>query len=136
VNALPAHLDDVAGIGHEGCYLGVCQDHCSAVSYSRQGGYDAQQQSLKEFDNMTLSLQPNPFHATTNFKFTLTESSQVTINVYDLTGRMITTVFDGFVNADEERSAEFDSGTLSSGVYIYRVVTADKVHSGRMILVK
>jgi hypothetical protein len=78
---------------------------------------------------------PNPFNPTTTIAFTLSETANVNLTVYDLTGAKVATL----VNGMTERGAHevsFNGDALSSGLYIYRLEAMGKVHSGRMMLVK
>ena len=43
------------------------------------------------------------------------------INLYDVTGRMVQTVFDNEVKAGVEYNAEFTPSTKVSGIYIYHM---------------
>lgn len=82
---------------------------------------EEEEQTPSEF---TLSENyPNPFNPSTTISFGLSEQAHVEIRVYDVTGREIATL------VDEQRSAgsynvEFatDSVSLSSGIYLYRMV--------------
>gem|GEM_PF-3766525 len=77
---------------------------------------------------------PNPFSGATHIVFTLPEDSKVVLDVYDLSGKVITTLFDGEARKNQEYKSEFDGQSLSSGVYFYRMVTDDGVYTGKMIL--
>jgi hypothetical protein len=67
---------------------------------------------------------PNPFNPSTNIKFTLPERSNVSLKVYDMLGREITTLIDE-VKAKGSYKISFNpsagSLNLSSGVYFYKI---------------
>ncbi|MBZ0200903.1 MAG: endonuclease [Ignavibacteriaceae bacterium] len=66
---------------------------------------------------------PNPFNPSTNIAFSIPEASEVTIKIFDMLGREVTTLINGFYNAGEHR-VTFDAssfGGLSSGLYIYQL---------------
>jgi len=44
---------------------------------------------------------PNPFNANTNISFNLAEAGNVSLNVYDITGRLVVTLVDGQMDAGE-----------------------------------
>ncbi len=78
---------------------------------------------------------PNPFNPSTQIGYTISESSHVTLRVYDLLGRQVATL------VDENRAAgsykvTFNAAGLSSGVYIYRLESAGQVLTKRMTLLK
>lgn len=78
---------------------------------------------------------PNPAHATTTISFTLAEAGDVTLEVFDLSGRKVATVAEGYRPAGENE-ATLDTGTLAAGVYIYRLRAGDKVAAKRLAVVK
>ncbi len=81
---------------------------------------------------------PNPFNPSTKINYQLPKDAFVKINVYDMTGRLISTL----VNTQQTAgyyTAEFNSGMMngiSSGIYFYRIEAADFVSTKRMVLVK
>jgi len=78
---------------------------------------------------------PNPFNAATTIKFMLPESGIVKLTVFDLLGRRVQTLINGYKNAGNQ-SVNFDAFLLSSGVYFYRLEAGGKVETKRMVLLK
>jgi len=83
---------------------------------------------------------PNPFNAATNISFSLPEAGQVKLQVYDLLGRSVVTLHEGFLQAgshtivwDGRSAAGLD---LASGVYFYRLQAGDFDKTKKMLLVK
>jgi endoglucanase len=63
---------------------------------------------------------PNPFNAATVVPYSLSAYSRVTLGVYDLLGREVTTLVDD----DQEPgtyAVRFDAAGLASGMYLYRL---------------
>jgi myo-inositol-hexaphosphate 3-phosphohydrolase len=79
---------------------------------------------------------PNPFSAKTNIVFILPQNDKVRLEVYDLSGKLIQTLFNGSVNENQEYKVEFDGSALSNGIYIYKMTTNGVVFTGKMILNK
>lgn len=78
---------------------------------------------------------PNPFNPSTQITFSLPERSNVTLKIYDVLGKEITTL------VNEPKSAgtytvNFDASRLSSGVYIYSIQAGDFLESRKMLLMK
>ena len=81
------------------------------------------------------SLSPNPFNPTTAFSFKLQASSQVSLKVYDTTGRLVATLLDGWQEAGTH-DVTFDGSNLSAGIYLYRLEAGALSATGKMALVK
>lgn len=78
---------------------------------------------------------PNPFNPTTSIRFALPQAMDIRLDVFDLLGRQVGSLASGTYAAGTH-SVRFDAGNLSSGVYVYRLVTPNSVISGKMMLVK
>ena len=80
---------------------------------------------------------PNPFNPSTTIKYRLPENEQVTIDIYDLLGRKVSTLIDEIVGAGFH-SINFDSSALDlpSGFYIYRLESETGLISKKMMLIK
>ena len=78
---------------------------------------------------------PNPFNPTTTIRYQLAEDTFVSLRVYDMLGREVRTLVDGFVKAGTHE-ATFDASELVSGVYAYRLVTNSITEVKMLNLVK
>ena len=78
---------------------------------------------------------PNPFNPTTTISYTLTEANIVQLIVYDLSGRQISKLVNGWRDAGKHQ-AMFDGTNLASGMYIYRITTGEFSTTGKMMLLK
>jgi hypothetical protein len=65
---------------------------------------------------------PNPFNSKTTIGFQSSASSHVTLKIFDLLGREVTTLVDGVRGAGWHQIA-FDAAGLPSGSYLYRLTT-------------
>jgi hypothetical protein len=78
---------------------------------------------------------PNPFNPITRIRFRIKVTGFITLKIYDVLGREVTTLISKNMNAGYHEFF-FDASQLSSGIYIYRL-TADNFSSSRkMILLK
>ena len=78
-------------------------------------------------DEITLlSPYPNPFNNQTTIQFSLPTSDNVSLKVFDVQGREVTTLIDGWMNAGNHQ-AVFDAQLLPSGVYFVRLTVKGKV---------
>lgn len=64
---------------------------------------------------------PNPATATTTFELTVERRQNVTVEVYNLLGQRVLSIFQGPMAAGETRQFTFDGGSVPSGVYLYSV---------------
>jgi hypothetical protein len=79
--------------------------------------------------------RPNPFNPLTQIDYTLPEDVNVTLKVYDILGREVATLIDGFESAGY-KTASFDGSSLPSGVYYYRMMAGKFVQMKKMILIR
>ena len=78
---------------------------------------------------------PNPFNPTTQIPFELKEAANVTLKVYDLTGREVATLVNGPQSAGSH-TVQFDGSGLASGTYLYKLDADGAQLSRTMILMK
>lgn len=78
---------------------------------------------------------PNPFNPTTNIKYSVPQNGPVTIKLYDITGREVSTLVNE-VKAVGSYDLKVDATGLASGVYIYRMVANDFVSVKKMSILK
>jgi len=78
---------------------------------------------------------PNPFNATTTLAFSLAVPTEVTLAVYDVQGRKVSTLFDS-VAAPGYHTVRFEGAGLASGVYFCRMETPRATLTRKMLLMK
>jgi len=84
---------------------------------------------------------PNPFNMNTQISFVLEQKSDVTLEIFDLLGRKVASVFSGTADAGKTTinwdSRSDDNEELASGIYYYKVSISDKRSiTKRMTLIK
>jgi len=78
---------------------------------------------------------PNPFNPKTVIKYGLLSRDYITLKVYDMLGKEVSTL----VNEEKpagEYSIVFDGSNLASGMYVYRLSVGNNHLSRKMILLK
>lgn len=80
-------------------------------------------------------IYPNPFNPVTQINITLTESGEVDLNLFDLLGRKVSTIYKGELNQGTHRFS-FNGVSLSSGTYILQLKTGDQLYTRNMVLMK
>ena len=78
---------------------------------------------------------PNPFNPSTQIEFSLPETGEVHIAVYDALGRQVRALVDGTLSSGSHL-VTFEAADLPSGVYFYRLETAQQSLTKSMILMK
>ena len=78
---------------------------------------------------------PNPFNPTTSISFSLPESGLVQLEIYNMLGQKIKVLIDKQYSAGTH-TVNFDASSLSSGFYIYRLLSKDFVSIKKMTLIK
>jgi hypothetical protein len=78
---------------------------------------------------------PNPFNPSTNIKFQINKSGYVTLKVFDILGKEVTTL------VDEKQSpgiyeVSFDGSVFPSGVYYYVLETGNYKETKKMLMIK
>lgn len=78
---------------------------------------------------------PNPFNPTTTIHFTLPQSGVVSLKVFDMLGREVETLVNEYRSAGAHQ-VNFNTSSLTSGVYFYRLESAGKTAIQKMLLLK
>lgn len=78
---------------------------------------------------------PNPFNPNTTIKFSIPENSFVSLKVYNVLGKEVSSVISEEMNAGTYE-VNFNGNNLSSGVYFYKLETENFVKTNKMILMK
>ena len=79
---------------------------------------------------------PNPFNPTTKIKFDLPKQSVVTLKIYDIAGREISSLINNQQYNAGAHSFDFNASNLASGVYFYRIQAGDFTEIKKMMLIK
>ncbi|MCP4583173.1 MAG: T9SS type A sorting domain-containing protein [candidate division Zixibacteria bacterium] len=109
------------------------------------GGVLYQAVGIDEYDNLPAEISlnqnyPNPFNPDTEISFAIPKSGQVSLEIYDILGRRITTLLSdnleaGYYSARWNGTDE-SGNTVSTGMYFYTLNTGDTRISKKMLLLK
>ncbi|MFQ6008933.1 MAG: T9SS type A sorting domain-containing protein, partial [Candidatus Zixiibacteriota bacterium] len=78
---------------------------------------------------------PNPFNPTTEISFILPNAMDVKLEVYNIIGQRVTTLVNERLEAGKH-VVQWDGSEVASGVYLYRLTTADYAETKKMLLLK
>ncbi len=78
---------------------------------------------------------PNPFNPSTRIKFEVPVAANVSLKIFDINGKLVSTLADGKLSAGEYE-AEWNAGNSSSGVYFCRLESGETVISSKLVLIR
>ena len=78
---------------------------------------------------------PNPFNPSTTIKYYLPEKGNIAITVYDVLGKQVAQLVDGFQYIGEH-SVTWNAEGMPSGVYFYRVSTNNFSETKKLLLMR
>jgi type IX secretion system substrate protein len=78
---------------------------------------------------------PNPFNPSFTIPFELKKTMDVSINMYDITGKQVMTIVDGSFTA-RQYQYRVNASDLNSGIYFVRTVIGNEVFTQKMTLLK
>jgi len=84
---------------------------------------------------IVLDVYPSPASASLSVEFTLLEAGRVTVALYDLSGRRVTTVYDGETTAGRHDTS-YDASLLPPGVYLARLTTDSGSLTRRVVVAR
>jgi hypothetical protein len=79
---------------------------------------------------------PNPFNPTTSIRYSIPEAAEVSLVVYDLHGREVEILVDGFQPAGVHEVVWHGSGSVSSGVYYYRLTAGSSSQTRKLLYIR
>lgn len=83
---------------------------------------------------------PNPFNPATTIKYSIAQDTDVSLVVYDVSGRRVRTLVDSHQRADVYKMAwdglNDQGARVASGVYFYKLVAGKYVQTRKMMLLK
>ncbi len=127
-NEIQAALEWIYGVGN---IPDLCEDPC-------QPG-DVNDPRFDTISGVTKLYQstPNPFNARTNIRFSLAQSGEAKVTIYDASGRLVRTLVDGELDAGTHSKiwdGTNDAGqALPAGVYWARVFDGVQTSSGKLV---
>jgi hypothetical protein len=78
---------------------------------------------------------PNPFNPSTIIRFQMPSKGWVTLKIYDIIGREVATLVNGFQETGTH-DVKFDASNLPSGVYFYRIAIGKYTETKKLMLIK
>jgi hypothetical protein len=124
-NTLCIDRTAAAGFIKKGAFLGDCGSQLS-------GSF--KQQTTEEQTITGLSVFPNPFINKASFIFKVPESGQITLRVYDMNGKLVSTLFNGMAEKGMTEKVDWNADKLPAGIYVSRLQTASENIQKKIVL--
>jgi hypothetical protein len=112
-SAVPAHLAI-------GCQLGACGELAAACSGSAAKSLETEELAA------ALVAYPNPTENTTTVSVTLTKGGNYSVEMFDMMGKLVKTVYAGSFEDYENLEFDVDMTNLQTGVYMISVSNGDQ----------
>ena len=90
----------------------------------------------KESPLNSISNYPNPFNTTTTIEFNLVKDQDISLHIYDLTGRLISVLLENETRLSGQNQVVFDGSNLTEGVYFYTIQSDGFTETKKMVLRK
>jgi len=78
---------------------------------------------------------PNPFTASTLIKFELPENGKVSLEIFDVSGRLVANLLNNEYKTAGAYTVKFNGANLPVGTYFYKIKTEKSVQINKMLLV-
>ena len=87
-------------------------------------------------DESSLNAFPNPSTNRVTFSFSVQSSGNVSLSVYDMNGKLVASIFNGFVEKGMLKKAEFNGDKLPAGIYFARLQSPAGIQQQKLVLTK
>ncbi|HXH19384.1 MAG TPA: hypothetical protein VNJ07_09910 [Chitinophagales bacterium] len=128
---VPAHLA-------HGDKLGRCGYKCE--DDDDDDGHKMSEEDLSEDLAQTgvenVEAYPNPFSERLSIDFSLTEDSHAKLEIFNIAGQKLATLFEGNVKAGAMQKVEFVPAGIAEGMIFYRLQTKQGAYFGKAVMVK
>jgi hypothetical protein len=127
--------------------LEVCSDldqsECEENADCEWNDYDMMCGDTGDLDNELIvqgeyrisSVYPNPFNPTTTITYQVPHFASVSIDVYNMNGQLVKSIYKGFKHPGEY-SINWDASNVTSGAYLIKLVSDSFVETKKVMLVK
>lgn len=87
-------------------------------------------------NGLSFNVYPNPFSSIANLEFTSAKDSYVTVELFDLTGRMVKSLYAGDTKQDDSKSIVISADELRNGIYLLKIKSDNDVYNQRVFIQK
>lgn len=120
----------VTGISSRGANF----DDITTIKYSQSTGITQISSQIPRAFSLSQNY-PNPFNPVTILEFEIPKAGFVSLKIYDMLGKEINTLVNSNLNPGRYKY-DFDAGSLTSGIYFYKLEAGNYSETKKMLLVK
>ena len=84
-------------------------------------------------DGLSIAAYPNPYHDAVNFQFVSPKSGKASLEVYDILGRRLAIIYQGYIGAGIPMKARYSVPALSRVALFYRLSVDNKIVRGNIL---
>ncbi len=133
IRCLVTAEDDGTGMGDNNTTsLTSNEEYCEPVINAED--------NIQVIKTSLISVQPNPFNPSTTILYMLKEDAEITIDIVNIKGEIITTLVDSYLNAGRHyiqwNGTDNKGKTCSSGIYFSLLKTDKTTDIGKLVLLK
>ncbi|MFC2150675.1 T9SS type A sorting domain-containing protein, partial [Calditrichota bacterium] len=81
------------------------------------------------------SVYPNPFNSLTHIAYSLSAAVEVSLEIYDLHGRLVTRLVEGTQSAGLHRTT-WDAWSMTSGLYLVQLTAGERTFTQKVMLIR
>ena len=118
-----------------GCLVSDLEYQTDYSQYDCSGNMLSINKNLSPQNFEINQVYPNPFNPTTTIHYSLNKNANVEVSIYDISGRLITTLINEFQIAGYH-TATWDASIYSSGIYFLNMSAGETFETKKMVLIK
>ncbi len=114
-------------------------DHCKfLVGFSSSQIALQQQTEINEeaSGEIQYSAFPNPLKESTTIEFVSTTNTTVVVEIFNVEGQRVASLYSGNVTAGDVKRVLFDTGNLPNGIYIYKISSEGRIYTSKLMLMR
>jgi len=141
-NTSYSFIDEVVIPGQTYHYRLGDVDYSGNLKYHHEVSVTVKSIEAKEYPQAFIlrPAYPNPFNPTTRIQYDLLEAANITVAIYDITGKLVITL----INQQQKPGPKIvtwdvtdqTGNQIGAGIYLYRVNTDYYFQTGKLILIK
>ena len=109
---------------------------CSVNSQASADAGTNDKEMITGFDGAMIKQYPNPANQNATFEFSVTEDQNVSVNILNINGQVVGSIYNGSVRANEVNKLDYNVTTLQSGIYYVHLNTPSGVLKKKFVIIK